>query len=83
MGLYVSILLLVFYSIFTAAAYISLGSSMQDKDFDIFPNKRPLPSDKKDIYMKVLKAIFILCLLSVYVLMAIQLKVQIIIESKL
>lgn len=75
-GRRVSLLLLAFYTLFTIAAYISLGSSMQASSFDIFPNKKPLPTDPHDIYMKILKIVFMVCLLSTYVANSIPLKTQ-------
>jgi amino acid permease len=75
-GRRVSLLLLAFYALFTLAAYISLGSSMQASSFDIFPNKKPLPTDPHDIYMKILKIVFMICLLSTYVANSIPLKTQ-------
>lgn len=81
-GIRVSLLLLCFYSLFTAAAYVSLGASMQDKDFHIFPDKQPLSSDPNDVYMKVLKAVFMVCLLSTYLVNSIPLKTQIMAELR-
>lgn len=75
-GRRVSLLLLAFYALFTIAAYISLGSSMQASSFDIFPNKKPLPTDPHDIYMKILKIVFMVCLLSTYLANSIPLKTQ-------
>jgi len=80
-GYRVSFLLLAFYSLFTIAAYISLGTLMQDKNFDIFPNKQPLSTDPHDIYMKVLKCVFMVCLLSTYIVNSIPLKTQIMAET--
>lgn len=79
-GIRVSLFLWTFYMLFTIAAYISLGNSMQDSKFDLFPNKHPLSSDPQDILMKILKIGFIVCLISTYLVNAIPLKAQIIHE---
>lgn len=73
--------LLIFYSIFTVAGYISLGTLMQDPNFDIYPNKQPVSTDPHDIHMKLLKVLFIACLMVIYVIDAIPLKFQIIAEA--
>ena len=82
-GIRVSLLLLCFYSLFTIAAYVSLGASMQDKDFHIFPDKQPLSTDPNDVYMKVLKAVFMICLLSTYLVNSIPLKTQLMAELRI
>jgi len=82
-GIRVSLMLLCFYSLFTIAAYVSLGASMQDKNFHIFPDKQPLSSDPNDVYMKVLKAVFMVCLLSTYLVNSIPLKTQIMAELRI
>ena len=71
-----NLMLLVGYLVFTVAAYISLGDQLQTDSYQIFPNKPHLDSDPNDIYMKVLRAIYSVCLLVAYIVNSIPLKAQ-------
>ena len=76
-GIKVSLALCIPFYIFTVFAYLSLGKSMQSKDFDIFPSKKPPQSDPKDLFMKILKGTLIISLMASYIVNSIPLKAQI------
>jgi len=82
-GLKVSLVLLVPFYIFTIFAYLSLGHTMQDKSFDIFPSKRPLSTDPDDVYMTILKCVMMVSLLASYIVNSIPLKLQMMDHFKL
>ena len=77
LGIKVSLALCIPFYIFTVFAYLSLGKSMQSKDFDIFPSKKPPQSDPNDFFMKILKGTLIISLMASYIVNSIPLKAQI------
>lgn len=80
-GLRTNLFLMVFYMAFTVAAYYSLGPTMQDKAFDIFPNKKPPSTDPHNVYMSILKVILLFTLITSFLVNSIPLKAQILAET--
>lgn len=78
MGVRICLTLFVLYSSYTLAAYLSLGNTMQSKEFDIFPSRPPLPSSPNDVLMKVLKLVMIFSLIPSSIINTIPLRRQLI-----
>lgn len=82
-GIKLSLALCIPYLIFAVFGYLSLGSSMRDKDFALFPSKPPLSYDPEDILMKIFKCALILSLCSTIIVNSIPLKTILIDHFKL
>lgn len=78
-GVRISAVLFILYFIYTLAAYVSLGTTMQ-KNFDIFPSRKPVSSDPYDILMKFLKLVMLVSLIPSSIVNSIPLRRQLVNE---
>jgi len=79
----VSMFQMIFYLAFTLAVYFSLGRLIENKDYDVYPNKPPLQSDPNNILMKIVKAIYVFVLITNYLVSSIPLKTQFLSDFKI